>query len=153
MKGKRKLKIITTPYNETKHDIIEGLTAYFAKQYHEEIDLSDSVPKELRKEFAFSAKENNETLGQICGYIDYVNMSATIEDLYVDPEKRKGGIGKKLIEAYENFAKENGCVMSFVDTTKASAPKFYEKQGYELIGTIQDFPISGDVYYRYYKKL
>ncbi|MCH3904279.1 MAG: GNAT family N-acetyltransferase [Lactobacillus sp.] len=146
------MKIVNTPYRETKCEIIKGLTEYFAKQYHENIKDPD-IPQILRKEFSLSAVEDNTTLGQICASVDYVNLSATIEDLYVDPEKRRGGIGQQLVAEYEKTAKKEGCVMSFVDTTKASAPTFYEKQGYQLIGTIPDFPITGDVYYRYYKWL
>lgn len=42
--------------------------------------------------------------------------------------------------------------MSFVDTTSSSAPAFYEKLGYILVGEIPDYPMEEEVYYFYYKK-
>lgn len=97
--------------------------------------------------------DGDTRMGQIYGHIDYVNLSAIIEGLYVNPEARGSKIGQKFIHAFEETVQQEGCVISFVDTTQASAPKFYEKQGYQLIGTIPDYPVKGDTYYKYYKRL
>jgi ribosomal protein S18 acetylase RimI-like enzyme len=43
--------------------------------------------------------------------------------------------------------------MSFVETTTNSAPEFYEKLGYSLIGTIADYPIANETFYLYKKRL
>ena len=92
-------------------------------------------------------------MGQIYGHIDNVNLSAVIEGLCINPKARGSKIGQKLIHAFEEAVQQEGCVISFVDTTQASAPKFYEKQGYQLIGTIPDYPVKGNTYYKYYKRL
>ena len=115
-------------------------------------DVSE-LPQQFSQELAFSAMDGDTRMGQIYGHIDYVNLSAIIEGLYVNPEARGSKIGQKLIHAFEEAVQQEGCVISFVDTTQASAPKFYEKQGYQLIGTIPDYPVKGDTYYKYYKRL
>ena len=115
-------------------------------------DVSE-LPQQFSQELAFSAMDGDTRMGQIYGHIDYVNLSAIIEGLYVNPEARGSKIGQKLIHAFEEAVQQEGCVISFVDTPQASAPKFYEKQGYQLNGIIPDYPVKGDTYYKYYKRL
>lgn len=145
------MKIIQTAFDQTRKDVFEGLSIYFSKQYGA-TDVSE-LPQRFSQELAFSAMDGDTRMGQIYGHIDYVNLSAIIEGLYVNPEVRGSKIGQKLIHAFEEAVQQEGCVISFVDTTQASATKFYEKQGYQLIGTIPDYPVKGDTYYKYYKRL
>ena len=145
------MKIIQTEFDQTRKDVFEGLSIYFSKQYGA-TDVSE-LPQQFSQELAFSAMDGDTRMGQIYGHIDYVNLSAIIEGLYVNPEARGSKIGQKLIHAFEEAVQQEGCVISFVDTTQASAPKFYEKQGYQLIGIIPDYPVKGDTYYMYYKRL
>lgn len=145
------MKIIQTAFDQTRKDVFEGLSIYFSKQYGA-TDVSE-LPQQFSQELAFSAMDGDTSMGQIYGHIDYVNLSAIIEGLYVNPEARGSKIGQKLIHAFEEAIQQEGCVISFVDTTQASAPKFYEKQGYQLIGTIPDYPVKGGTYYKYYKRL
>ncbi|WP_191364215.1 GNAT family N-acetyltransferase [Limosilactobacillus oris] len=145
------MKIIQTAFDQTRKDVFEGLSIYFSKQYGA-TDVSE-LPQRFSQELAFSAMDGDTRMGQIYGHIDYVNLSAIMEGLYVNPEARGSKIGQKLIHAFEEAVQQEGCVISFVDTTQASATKFYEKQGYQLIGTIPDYPVKGDTYYKYYKRL
>ena len=145
------MKIIQTAFDQTRKDVFEGLSIYFSKQYGA-TDVSE-LPQRFSQELAFSAMDGDTRMGQIYGHIDYVNLSAIMEGLYVNPEARGSKIGQKLIHAFEEAVQQEGCVISFVDTTQASATKFYEKQGYQLIGTIPDYPVKGDTYYMYYKRL
>ena len=145
------MKIIQTAFDQTRKDVFEGLSIYFSKQYGA-TDVSE-LPQRFSQELAFSAMDGDTRMGQIYGHIDYVNLSAIIEGLYVNPEARGSKIGQKLIHAFEEAVQQEGCVISFVDTTQASATKFYEKQGYQLIGIIPDYPVKGDTYYKYYKRL
>lgn len=145
------MKIIQTAFDQTRKDVFEGLSIYFSKQYGA-TDVSE-LPQRFSQELAFSAMDGDTRMGQIYGHIDYVNLSAIIEGLYVNPEARGSKIGQKLIHAFEEAVQQEGCVISLVDTTQASAPKFYKKQGYQLIGTIPDYPVKGDTYYKYYKRL
>ena len=145
------MKIIQTAFDQTRKDVFEGLSIYFSKQYGA-TDVSE-LPQQFSQELAFSAMDGDTRMGQIYGHIDYVNLSAIIEGLYVNPEARGSKIGQKLIHAFEEAVQQEGCVISFVDTTQASATKFYEKQGYQLNGIIPDYPVKGDTYYKYYKRL
>jgi GNAT superfamily N-acetyltransferase len=52
-----------------------------------------------------------------------------VEELYVRPEARRGGIGVTLMEAFERWAWASGASMVALATRRAE--KFYEAIGYE----------------------
>ncbi len=63
-----------------------------------------------------------------------------IELLFV-PEARRGeGLGAKLLAAAEDVARERGCRHAWLDSYSFQAPAFYLKQGYEIFGTLPDYP-------------
>ena len=73
-----------------------------------------------------------------------------IDTLWVFEPLRGNGIGSKLVKQAEQFAIENGAVISFLKTVNAK--KFYEKLGYEVYGILEDRPI-GTLLYHMKKRL
>ena len=73
-----------------------------------------------------------------------------IDTLWVSESLRGNGIGSKLVNQAEQFAIENGAVISFLKTVNAK--KFYEKLGYEVYGILEDRPI-GTLLYHMKKRL
>lgn len=67
-------------------------------------------------------------------------------------ENRNKGIGRKLITEAEKEAKNRNCRFISLDTFSFQAPEFYEKLGFEKIGTETDFPKGFEKYY-YRKKI
>ncbi|OEV28888.1 hypothetical protein AN219_19560 [Streptomyces nanshensis] len=64
-----------------------------------------------------------------------------VELLWVDGELRGSGLGSRLLATAEEQAREkHGCVGSRVETFDFQASGFYAKQGYTLIGTVEDYP-------------
>jgi predicted N-acetyltransferase YhbS len=63
--------------------------------------------------------------------------------LSVDPSLQKSGIGRRLVAAAEEFARESGA--HFMDITvvnlRTELPPIYEKLGYTIIGT-EPFPAT-----------
>ena len=57
--------------------------------------------------------------------------------LSVDPARQRGGIGRRLIAAAEEFCREQGC--RFMDITivdvRTELPAIYEKFGYRITGS------------------
>lgn len=66
-----------------------------------------------------------------------------IDYLWVSDEVRGSGVGSQLIKAAEDDARRLGCRHSLVDTASFQARPFYEKQGYQLLMSIQDYPHQG----------
>lgn len=64
----------------------------------------------------------------------------TIELLFV-PEKYRGcGLGSEVMRLAEEEAIRRGCIGAWVDTHTYEASIFYEKQGFERFGLIDEYP-------------
>jgi len=63
-----------------------------------------------------------------------------IQFLWIDESLRGLGVGAKLLKEIEELAVKKSCKMVRVDTFSFQAPEFYKKQGYEVYGTVEDFP-------------
>ena len=69
--------------------------------------------------------------------------------LWVHVSWRNQGYGTKLMNLLEGEAIRLGCKYAHVDTFSFEARPFYEKLGYELFGTLQDYP---EGYCKYFLK-
>lgn len=63
-----------------------------------------------------------------------------ISILAVDNKTRSQGYGSMLMKAAEQEAVKRGCKYAWVDTFSFQAQVFYEKNGYELFGVLDDYP-------------
>lgn len=80
--------------------------------------------------FAFLAKEDNEVVGVITGHSYYKEVH--ISDLIVYKQYRNKHIGKKLVEAVENYHKNKNFENINLTTYAFQAPEFYKKCGFEV---------------------
>lgn len=70
-----------------------------------------------------------------------------IELLWISSDIRGGGIGRKLIEKAEGFARANNCEIALVETTSWQAKPFYEKNGYHHMATLNNRPRGHSSHY------
>ena len=70
-----------------------------------------------------------------------------IRYLWIREDLRKKGYGKKLLEMAEDEGKARGCKWVLLDTFSFQAPDFYKKFGYQIFGTLVDFPSGHKRYY------
>lgn len=54
------------------------------------------------------------------------------DQLWVDPNLRKRGVGKILMEAIHEYGKKHFCTIATVTTMSFQAPSFYQKLGYKI---------------------
>ena len=85
---------------------------------------------------------SDPTTGEIVGglwgemYFSYLYI-----DLFFVPEPMRGtGLGRRLITQAEEEAVRRGCRGVWLDTFSWQARGFYEKLGYSVFGTIDDYP-------------
>ena len=88
----------------------------------------------LERCFLAVAKENGEIVGSALGICCQclVNPFLVVEDVIVRSDQRGKGVGRMLMEALDQFAKEKGCAYSFLVSSdfRTGAHSFYESIGY-----------------------
>lgn len=80
--------------------------------------------------FGFVAKENDKIVGVITAHTFYKDVH--VDDLIVLEDYRKKDIGTQLLEAVENYCKNEGFDNINLTTYAFQAPEFYKKCGYEV---------------------
>lgn len=136
---------VTDKINQECYDrVVELLVEYNlskTKQFINEINK----PIEIIIE-----NDRNEIIGGLYGRSLWGTLE--IKTFVVKTENRNKGIGRKLIAEAEKEAKNRNCRFISLDTFSFQAPEFYEKLGFEKIGTETDFPKGFEKYY-YRKKI
>ena len=67
-----------------------------------------------------------------------------LQNLWVDPSLRGGGLAIRLIAAAEAEAAAHGCCQTVHFTYDFQARALYERNGYELVGRVESFPSGTD---------
>jgi len=90
---------------------------------------------------------------QVCGFACYGphDLTSGVFDLYwvaVDPNCRRGGVGRRLLAASEEAARKAGGRMIIAETSGTShyepTRNFYLGMGYSMEATVKDFYSEGD---------
>jgi GNAT superfamily N-acetyltransferase len=86
----------------------------------------------------FMRDRTNRVLGGVGGYI--YGGWLHIDFLWIEESLRNKGYGTKLLKMIENEAVRYGCKYADLDTFSFQAKPFYEKQGYTLFATVDNYP-------------
>jgi GNAT superfamily N-acetyltransferase len=82
--------------------------------------------------------ETDEVLGGLWGWTSF---SVLFTDLLFIPETMRGqGLGTQLLAQAEQEAIVRGCHTAWLDTFSFQAPDFYQRHGYAIFATIEDYP-------------
>ncbi|WP_137903390.1 GNAT family N-acetyltransferase [Enterobacter sp. 2VL] len=118
---------------EEKEELLTGLRTYNG-QFLDLSTFSGDIGVYVRD-------DKGVMLGGLIGVRkgDWLN----IEYLWVSDAVRGSGVGSQLIKTAEDEARRKGCPHALVDTVSFQARPFYEKQGYQLQLSLQDYPYPG----------
>ncbi len=86
----------------------------------------------------FLKSRNGEWLGGLLGHIWGGWLQVT--HLWIASAVRRQRYGTRLLQAAEDYAVERGCIGATLETTSFEARPFYEKRGYEVFATLDDYP-------------
>jgi GNAT superfamily N-acetyltransferase len=93
----------------------------------------------------FMRDKENTVIGGIIGYLFggwlYVSL------LWVEETQRNKGYGSKLLKMAEDEATKLGCKYAHLDTYSFEARPFYEKHGYVLFATLDNYPEGYSKYF------
>ena len=141
------MEIVMGDYKTDKSMIINKLM-----DFGDESGYSSTSPLNQTKNISLRIQNDGATtVGLISGTIEMGILR--IDGFVIEKEVRGTGFGSKLISKLEELAIKENCKISLVDTVSFSAPKFYEKKGYTLLGEIKDYPFENESYYTYMKRL
>jgi len=101
---------------------------------------------ELAKTVQVYLRDRDErVLGGVVGHLygGWLNVSL----LWVDEEHRNRGYGSSLLRMIEGEAVRSGCRYAHLDTYSFEARPFYEKHGYSLFATLDDYPVGFSRYF------
>jgi GNAT superfamily N-acetyltransferase len=86
----------------------------------------------------FVKSERGEALGGVLGSIwgGWLHVAY----LWIDDSVRGKDWGTRLMDNAEAYAREHGCHSVMLDTHSFQARPFYEARGYEVFGTLDDYP-------------
>lgn len=127
-----KIEIKEKVTSKDRKELLTGLRAYNS-QY---IDVRDWYSLGV-----YARDEHGKMLGGLIG--ERKGDWLSIDFLWVSEETRGTGLGRELIRNAEARIREWGCRHMLVDTASFQALPFYQKCGFTLHNSIQDFPYQG----------
>lgn len=86
----------------------------------------------------FLRGRDEAVLGGLLGHIKWRWLY--VAKLWVHETLRGQHYGSALLEAAERVARENACLGASLDTFEYQARPFYERHGYSVFGTLENFP-------------
>ena len=86
----------------------------------------------------FVRNARGETLGGLLGHVWGGWLHIRI--LWIDESVRGQDWGTKLMDQAEAYGRERGAHSAELDTHSFQARPFYERRGYEVFGTLDDYP-------------
>ena len=109
--------------------------------------LLDNVNRDVVAKAGFAAwhpvgyflkDARGEWLGGLTGYLRGGWMHVNF--LWVTESLRGQRYGSRLMDAAEAYAVERGCTGATLETLSFQAPGFYARRGYEVFGTLEEYP-------------
>jgi len=85
-----------------------------------------------------SHPDTGEILGGLWGETMFSHLHVDV--LFVPEALRGMGVGRRMMGQAEDEAIRRGCCGAWLDTFSFQARGFYERLGYTVFGTIEDYP-------------
>ena len=101
---------------------------------------ADVGPSERRPLVVFGRADDGSLIAGLNGYTAWGWLY--VQWLWVAAARRGEGLAGRLLRAAETEARGRGCHGALIDTFSPLAEKVYRRQGYEVFGALDDFPMG-----------
>ncbi|WP_455811374.1 GNAT family N-acetyltransferase [Pseudomonas graminis] len=122
-----KITVTDTPADADETFVINSLWQHNAK----------TTPVDIHPLFLTLRDENNQIFAGLVARTWWGGLE--VQYLWVSDDCRGKGVGRDLMLAAEQEAKQRGCHMAYVDTFNFQAVGFYKKLGYSTYGELGDY--------------
>ena len=129
-----------TPYALTIEDPPRGQDADALAHGLNEHALPHTGVAGFKPLAVFLRDDGGAVVGGAHGYVNWNWLFINL--VWLSESLRGGGHGRRMILALEEAARERGCTHAHLDTFSFQARPFYEKLGYEVFGTLDDYPLG-----------
>ena len=109
--------------------VVDGLSAFNA---------AHATVSTERKLAVTALDDEQRVVGGVIGRMDHAWFY--VGWLWVTDGVRGQGVGTVLMERAEAMALERGCHHAHLTTLSFQAREFYERRGYQVFGTLDDYP-------------
>lgn len=93
----------------------------------------------------FARDPDANVVGGIAAMVNWQWLNVNL--VWVREDLRGTGLGHELLERIEDVGRRHGCTDAHLDTFSYQARPFYERHGYELFATLDDYPQGHKRYY------
>jgi ribosomal protein S18 acetylase RimI-like enzyme len=93
-----------------------------------------------KKPYAISITDGDQVIGGVTGYSVWNWFYVSL--IGVDATHQGNGFGKKLLSMVEEEALKRKCCGIWLHTMSFQAPEFYENNGFQVFGDMDDCPIE-----------
>lgn len=130
------VRLETEPAEEVRAAVLRGLQG-FNRRHAEAPDFRPLV---------LGARDaQGDVVGGLVGLTGWRWLFVDL--LWVDDAHRGRGVGRRLLRAAEEEARRRGALHAYLDTFDFQARPFYEREGYVVFGTLDDYPPGHRRYY------
>jgi len=127
------IELTTSPTPEDAKTISQGLVNF------NRAAVKELGPPEDELKFSIFARDDD---GTVVGGLRAVCFWNTlhVELLWLEESIRGQGLGSSMLQKAEDYAREKCYGLALLESTDWQAKEFYEKQGYDVMGSLDDYP-------------